>query len=187
MRGHSLRGNREVSWLAVPVRDSPRREEGASKPMRHGREQSDTAIVPQKPANNVGRHAAEQVEGRAGPKGNTSLRHTYRTQGRAHVSQALARVRQAVRRDKTQRMTALFHHLTVDCLREAYYALKRDAAPGVDGVTWEGFVKLLRLRCSCGKRVPLPGPIRPLGGPLRACHFGPTRASLPHLLTIGGR
>src|SRR5262249_54150127 len=49
-----------------------------------------------------------------------------------------------------------------------------------------GFVKLLRLRCSSGERVPLPGPIRPLGGPLRACHFGPTRESLPHLLTIVG-
>src|SRR5262249_47932838 len=45
-----------------------------------------------------------------------------------------------------------------------------------------GFVKLLRLRCSSGKRVLLPGPIRPLGGPLRTCHFGPTRESLPHLL-----
>jgi RNA-directed DNA polymerase len=114
--------------------------------MMHGREKSDTAIVPQKPANNVGRHAAEQVEGRAGPEGNTSPRHTYRTQGRARVSQALARVRQAVRRDKTQRMTALLHHLTVDCLREAYYALKRDAAPGVDGVTWEGYGQELEPR-----------------------------------------
>ena len=50
-----------------------------------------------------------------------------------------------------------------------------------------GFVKLLRLRGSSGKRVPLPSPIRPLGGPLRTCHFGPTRESLPHLLTIVGR
>ena len=50
-----------------------------------------------------------------------------------------------------------------------------------------GFVKLLRLRCPSGKRVPLPGPIRPLGGLLRACHFGPTRESLLHLLTIVGR
>src|SRR5262247_3661670 len=54
-------------------------------------------------------------------------------------------------------------------------------------VLWHGFVKLLRLRCSSGKRVPLPGPLRPLGGPLRPCHFGPTRESLPHLLTIVGR
>jgi hypothetical protein len=114
--------------------------------MMYGREKSDTAIVPQKPANNAGRHAAEQVEGRAGPEGNTSPRHMYRTQGRVRVSQALARVRQAVRRDKTQRMTALFHHLTVDCLREAYYALKRDAAPGVDGVTWEGYGQQLEPR-----------------------------------------
>ena len=50
-----------------------------------------------------------------------------------------------------------------------------------------GFVKLLRLRCSSGTRGPLPGPIRSLGGSLRACHFGPTREALPHLLTIVGR
>jgi hypothetical protein len=49
-----------------------------------------------------------------------------------------------------------------------------------------GFVKLLRLRRSSGQRVPLPGPLRPLGGPLRAGHFGPTRESLPHLLPIVG-
>ena len=68
-------------------------------------------------------------------KGNTSARRTHRTQGRARVSQALARVRRAARRDQ-QRMTALSHHLTIDCFREAYDALKRDAAPGVDGETW---------------------------------------------------
>ena len=65
--------------------------------------------------------------------------HTHRTQSRARVSQGLRRIRQAVRQHPSQRLTALFHHLTVDCLREAYFALKRDAAPGVDGVTWEEY------------------------------------------------
>ena len=50
-----------------------------------------------------------------------------------------------------------------------------------------GFVKLLRLRLSSSERVLLLSPTCPLGGPLRTCHFGPTRESLPHLLTIVGR
>jgi len=66
-----------------------------------------------------------------------ALHHTHRTQSRARVSQALRRIRQAVRQPPSQRLTAFCHHLTVDCLREAYFALQRDAAPGVDGVTWE--------------------------------------------------
>ena len=72
-------------------------------------------------------------------KGNMAPHHTHRTQSRARVSQGLRRIRQAVRQHPSQRLTALFHHLTVDCLREAYFALKRDAAPGVDGVTWEEY------------------------------------------------
>jgi RNA-directed DNA polymerase len=72
-------------------------------------------------------------------KGKTTPHHTHRTQSRARVSQALRRIRQAVRQHPSQRLTALFHHLTVDCLREAYLALKRDAAPGIDGVTWEEY------------------------------------------------
>jgi RNA-directed DNA polymerase len=71
--------------------------------------------------------------------GNMAPHHTHRTQSRARVSQGLRRRRQAVRQQPSQRLTALFHHLTVDCLREAYFALKRDAAPGVDGVTWEAY------------------------------------------------
>jgi hypothetical protein len=47
-----------------------------------------------------------------------------------------------------------------------------------------GFVKLLRLRRSLGKRVLLSGPTHPLGGPLRACHFGPTLEAVPHLLAV---
>ena len=88
--------------------------------MMDGPEPSDTNIVPQKPANKAPGGAAERGEGRTVTKGNTLQRCTHRTQSRARVSQVLGRVRQAARRDKTQRMTALFHHLTVDCLREAY-------------------------------------------------------------------
>ena len=55
------------------------------------------------------------------------------------MSQGLASVRKAARKDKKVRFTALLHHLTVDRLRESFYALKRKAAPGVDGVTWQEY------------------------------------------------
>jgi group II intron reverse transcriptase/maturase len=52
------------------------------------------------------------------------------------VAQALERVRQAARQRKKERFTALLHHISIDCLRMAFFALKRDAASGVDGLTW---------------------------------------------------
>ncbi|WP_425375877.1 group II intron reverse transcriptase/maturase [Rhizobium jaguaris] len=55
------------------------------------------------------------------------------------MSQALDRVRQAARLRKKERFTALFHHINVDTLRTAFYTLKRKAAPGVDGMTWQDY------------------------------------------------
>jgi group II intron reverse transcriptase/maturase len=55
------------------------------------------------------------------------------------VTQALARVRKAAKQRKKERFTALFHHLGVDLFREAFLVLKRDAAPGVDGLTWQTY------------------------------------------------
>src|ERR1700736_5612878 len=107
--------------------------------MMHGREKSDSAIVAVKPTNKAVPTAAEPVEPRAGAKGNARQRSTLRTQGRERVTQALGRVRQAARQRKKEKFTALLHHITVDTLRVAYYALKRKAAPGVDGVTWEDY------------------------------------------------
>ena len=105
----------------------------------NGREKSDSAIRAMKPANKAGQPAAEWVEQRAGAKGNTGQPHTYRAQDRASVPQGLERVRQAARQRKKERFTALLHHVTVDLLREAFYALKRKAAPGVDGLKWEDY------------------------------------------------
>jgi len=107
--------------------------------MMNGREKSDSAIVAMKPANKAGRPAAEWVEQRAGTKGNTGQPRTRRAQNRSGVSQGLARVRQAAKQRKKERFTALLHHVTVDLLREAFYALKRKAAPGVDGLTWPDY------------------------------------------------
>src|SRR5215213_1740676 len=105
----------------------------------HGREKSDLAVVARKPANKAGRPAAEPVERRAGAEGNAGRQSTRRAQDRASVSQALGRVRQAARQRKKERFTALLHHLSPDLLRVAFFALKRDAAPGVDGLTWRDY------------------------------------------------
>ena len=105
----------------------------------HGREKSDPAIVATKPANKAGRPAAEPVERRAGAEGNARQQSTRRAQDRASVSQALERVREAARRRKKERFTALFHHLSQSMLRTAFFALKRDAAPGIDGLTWRAY------------------------------------------------
>ena len=107
--------------------------------MMHGREKSDPAIIATKPTNKAGRPAAEPVERRAGTKGNADQQSTRRAQDRESVSQALERVRQAARQRKKERFTALFHHLSVDLLRLSFFALKRDAAPGVDGLTWRDY------------------------------------------------
>ena len=104
--------------------------------MMHGREKSDSAIVAVKPTNKAVPTAAEPVEPRAGAKGNARQQSTHRTQGRERVAQALERVRQAARQRKKERFTALLHHISIDCLRMAFFALKRDAASGVDGLTW---------------------------------------------------
>ena len=104
--------------------------------MVHGHEKSDSAIVAVKPTNKAVLTAAEPVEPRAGAKGNARQQSTHRTQGRERVAQALERVRQAARQRKKERFTALLHHISIDCLRMAFFALKRDAASGVDGLTW---------------------------------------------------
>ncbi|RQS65884.1 group II intron reverse transcriptase/maturase [Burkholderia seminalis] len=104
--------------------------------MMNGREKSDSAIVASKPANKAGKPAAERVEPRAGTKRNTDQPPTCRAQNRASVSPGLDRVRQAARQRKKERFIALLHHVTIDRLRASFFALKRNAAPGVDGLTW---------------------------------------------------
>src|SRR6476660_9995215 len=105
----------------------------------HGPEESDSVVVAGKPTNKAERSAAEPVEPRAGTKGNADQQSTRRAQDRASVSQALERVRQAARQRKKERFTSLLHHVDLAMLRTAFYAMKRDAAPGVDGITWETY------------------------------------------------
>jgi RNA-directed DNA polymerase len=107
--------------------------------MKHGREKSDLSEVATKRANNPGPPGAEPVEPREGTEGNTGEQRTRRTRSRVSVSQGLERVREVAKQDKKERFTALLHHVTVDLLKEAFFWLKREAAPGVDGQTWQGY------------------------------------------------
>src|SRR2546428_2597416 len=104
--------------------------------MMHGHEKSGPVIVAENRANADGQPSAEGGEPRAGAKGNTCQTDTRRTPSRASVSPGLERVRTAAGLNKEERFTALLHHVDVDLLRQAYLWLKREAAPGVDGVTW---------------------------------------------------
>ena len=107
--------------------------------MMHGRGKSDSAIVAAKPANNAERSAAEPVEPRAEAKGNAGQQSTRRAQSRVSVSQALERIRQVAKERKKERFTALFHHISIDLLDEAFFELKQDAAAGVDDLTWQDY------------------------------------------------
>ena len=100
--------------------------------MMNGQEKSDFGVVAEKPANNGGEPSAERAEPRPGTEGNADQQTTHRAQSRARVTQALDRVRRAARQRKKEQFT-------VDLLRTAFYALKRNAAPGVDGIMWEDY------------------------------------------------
>src|SRR5271156_3495638 len=103
--------------------------------MMYDHEKSDPARVAVKPTNKAGQPAAGLAEPRAGAEGNVSQQSTGRTQYRGTVSQALARIRQAARQRKKEKFTALFHHVSIDHLEEAFSELKENAAAGVDGLT----------------------------------------------------
>src|SRR3981081_3420848 len=112
--------------------------------MMHGHEKSDSVIVAVKPANKAVHPAAEQsaaelvaaepVEPRAETKGNAGQQSTCRAQSRVSVSQALDRIRKVAKERKKERFTALFHHISLDLLEQAFFELKDNAAPGVEGV-----------------------------------------------------
>ena len=120
------------------------------------------------------------MEPREGAKGNTNKTHVRRTQGRESALSGLERVRERAKQEKKERFTALLHHVDLDLLRAAYNRLKRDAAPGVDGVMWKQYGQDLEAhlvdlharvhrgayRAQPSRRVFIPkedGQLRPLG------------------------
>jgi RNA-directed DNA polymerase len=141
MHGTSTRENRET--LAVP---DPKVGAGRSrKVMSHkldmnaGRE-SDGCVVPAKGPNKGGSDSpAEGLEGRRPTKENTGQTAACQMQSWMNALAGLNRVRQAAKRDKRLRFTALLHHVSLTLLANSFYALKRGAAPGVDGITWQQY------------------------------------------------
>src|SRR5215467_8443544 len=144
----------------------------------HERGKSDGPVVPANPLNKAA--AAEAGEERGSAKGNTDSKTRPGRSAGPGVSHALGRVREVARRDKGVRFTALLHHVSVDRLREAYRAIRPQAAPGVDGVTWHAYgqglevrlqdlhdrVQSGRYRASASRRVYIPKAdkrLRPLG------------------------
>jgi hypothetical protein len=102
-------------------------------------EKSDCAVLPMNQPNKEGQPSAEAGEGRAQTKENIVQSHMSPTQSGKRMSQGLHGVRQAARERKQERFTALLHHLSVELLRDSFYALQRQASPGIDGVTWQEY------------------------------------------------
>lgn len=186
MDGSSLRGNRETS--AVPCGDHRpmgRSDKATSRTAdMYAAEESDGLIVPTKRANNADevqpRVAAESVEGRGPVTGNEEQLPSDRPQRRTHQSGGLFGVRLLAEKNRTLRFTNLMHHLTLELLRAEFFDLKKQAAPGIDDVTWQeyaqDFEKRLadlharvhsgRYRAQPSKRQWIPksdGRLRPLG------------------------
>ena len=108
----------------------------------HGK--SDRPILPEKSPNKARTPAAEGMEGRGLAKGNPSQQNAFRTQSRVDALSALARIRQTASEKKDAKFTALMHHVyRIDTLRTAYLQLKKQAAPGVDGETWQHYGEAL--------------------------------------------
>ena len=103
-------------------------------------------VVAEKPANKEAQATAEPVEPRPVTNGNTQGQSTGRTQSRVDVTQAAKRIRQFVKKEPQEKLTALLHHITPEALRAAYYTLRRESAPGVDGMRWQEYETGLEVR-----------------------------------------
>lgn len=113
---------------------------------------SDRPIVPGKSPNKISTPMAEEMEGRGLAKGNLGQQNAPRTQRRISAPSELAQIRQTAKSNKDVKFTALMHHIyRVDTLRFAYSQLKRHAAAGVDGETWQHYGEDLEIETSmCG-------------------------------------
>ena len=112
--------------------------------MTNGPGKSDRPEVPGKSPNKAGQPAAEGMEGRGLAKGNQPQQNASRTPSREDAPSALERVRQAASKDKKLRFTALLHHIyNLETLRMAYFRLKKEAAPSVDGERWRNYGETL--------------------------------------------
>src|SRR5215470_13653585 len=132
--------NRETSGAPQSFQDRGRSEKAQSRTSdMYALEESDRTVVPVNQPNKEDLSSAEVGEGGVRAKENIAQSNTSPTQSGERVSQGLRGVREVAKARKQERFTALLHHLSVDLLRDSYYALKRQAAPGVDGVTWKEY------------------------------------------------
>ncbi len=110
----------------------------------HMDEKSDLLVVPKKsPNKGVRISPAEVMEERGRPKGNRRHEAAGWTQSQITASIGLQAVRHAAQKDRKMKFTALLHHITVDLLKQSYTNLKRNSAPGNDGMTWSEYGKNL--------------------------------------------
>src|SRR5207244_8391238 len=135
---NSMHENRETSRASIETVDRSAKAPSHNADV-HAMEGSDCCVVPMKQPNKEGQSSAEAAEGRQQPKENDAQSNTPPTQRGARVSQGLSGVRRAARERRQERFTALLHPVTVNLLRESFDALKKNAAPGVDGVTWREY------------------------------------------------
>jgi group II intron reverse transcriptase/maturase len=112
--------------------------------MMHERGKSDTAVVATKPVNEAVQAAEELVERRAVTEGNVDQQSTSRTPSRTNVTQALDRIRRTAKEKKKEKFTALLHHINPELLEAEFFALKQNAAAGVDRMTWRDYEQNLK-------------------------------------------
>ena len=178
MSGSDLHRSWEVSAVPGAARSGGAGKVNDHNPVIDAAEKSDTSIVPRKPPNKG--EPAEVVEGRGVAEGNAGEAPAGRTQSRETASKGLEGIREAAKRDRRMKFTALLHHITPSLLVESFYDLKRNAAAGVDGVTWRDYENVLytrvhelhreihtgAYRAQASRRVYIPkadGKLRPLG------------------------
>lgn len=146
MSGSELHGSWEISSVPEAQESGGTGKAQSRNPVAYAGEKSDTFVVPKNPSNK-GDDPAEMVEGRNVAKGNVNENPAPRTPSRTKVaSMGLEGVRIAATKDKELRFTALLHHITPTLLVESFYALRHDAAPGVDAVTWQDYEEGLSTR-----------------------------------------
>ncbi len=131
--------NREISCTSWPSEQDRSAQALNRTADMNVPEKSDCAVVPVNPPNNEGQPSAEAGEGRAQTRENIVPSRMSPTQSGKGMYQGLHGVRKAARERKQERFTALLPHLTVGLLRESFYALPRQASPGIDGVTWQEY------------------------------------------------
>ena len=120
----------------------------SDKSFMHGSGESYSGVVPAKQPNQSERSPAEAVEGRPLAKENTQEPNPCRTPSRKSGPSGLERVREAAKQDTKMKFTALLHHVSIDLLRQSYHSLKKEAAPGVDGMTWQEYGEDVEARLS---------------------------------------